>query len=171
MRQRKGKRLGGKRGARAHRGGRNQASMATSTTDSDEWNHTVWRRFDGIERGETERASRGFYRRPCLWRGLGFWDRIRSTYGSGSSHVHPGLLAGGGGMTRGAGLSASVRSKGHTGSGFGRIWAGLAISSWADLVPGAFFLFSLFLSLFYFLISGLFNIFCIYVSIWFKQTS
>jgi hypothetical protein len=39
----------------------------------------------------------------------------------------------------GAWVSAVGREGERTGLGSGRSWAGLAISSWADLVPGALF--------------------------------
>jgi hypothetical protein len=35
----------------------------------------------------------------------------------------------------GAWVSAAGGERGHTGSGSGLSWAGLAISAWADLVP------------------------------------
>jgi hypothetical protein len=40
--------------------------------DSVERNRTARRRFGAIERGVSERVSRGFYRRSGLTRGLGF---------------------------------------------------------------------------------------------------
>jgi hypothetical protein len=64
--------LKAEREARAHRGDRNRAPISAGTTDSVEQIHAAWRRFDIIERGGLERASRGFYSRSGLARGLGF---------------------------------------------------------------------------------------------------
>jgi hypothetical protein len=72
MRQRKRRRLEEEGGARAHRGGRNRASMAAGTADSIEKNRAARWRFGAIERGVLKRASRGFYRCSGLTRGLGF---------------------------------------------------------------------------------------------------
>jgi hypothetical protein len=71
-RERERKRLGEKKGARAHRGDRNRATISAGMMDSDEQIRTARWRFDVIERGGLERASRGFYRCSGLTRGLGF---------------------------------------------------------------------------------------------------
>jgi hypothetical protein len=68
-RQRKRRRLGGERGARAHQGDRNRAAKSVDTADSDKQICAAWWRSDAIEGGRLERASRGFYWRPGLARG------------------------------------------------------------------------------------------------------
>jgi hypothetical protein len=72
MRQRKGKRLRGVRRARAHRGDRNRAVKSADMADSDDQICAAWWRSDVIEGGRLERASRRFYWRSGLARGLGF---------------------------------------------------------------------------------------------------
>jgi hypothetical protein len=66
MRQRKRRRLGGERGAQAHRGDQNRAVKSADTADSDEQICAARWRSDVIEGGRLERVSRG----------LGFrWNR------------------------------------------------------------------------------------------------
>jgi hypothetical protein len=89
MRHRERKRLRGERGARAHRGDRNRAVKSTDTADSDEQICVAWWHSDVIEGVRLERASRGFYRRSGLARGLGF--RAESD-GHGRRHTRASLL-------------------------------------------------------------------------------
>jgi hypothetical protein len=70
--QRRRRRLEEGKGAQAHQGGRNRASTAADTVDSDEKIRAAQWCSDAIDGGRLEEASRGFYSRSGLARGLGF---------------------------------------------------------------------------------------------------
>jgi hypothetical protein len=107
--ERERKRLGGERAARAHRGDRNRAATSAEKRSSDEQNRVARRHFAEIERGGLKRASRGFYRRPCLRRGLGFRGEIRRPWATPYSGWSP--ARGGRQLTGGVHLSARGKWK------------------------------------------------------------
>jgi hypothetical protein len=62
--------------AHAHCGDSNRASVSVGTAESVDQFRAAWRRFGVIEGGDSVGASRGFYSRSGLARGLGFrWNR------------------------------------------------------------------------------------------------